>query len=96
MERLTTASGYHPPVFLLIGLLCLCITMQILGTTISFWDLQGSTDLVRSSLFEGFSAPSDKWTFSVYSQKYFHFTPAPVTNEILLVTSLFHPPISHT
>jgi hypothetical protein len=34
----------------LIGLLCIGVLLQILGSPLTFWDLDGSCDLVESSL----------------------------------------------
>ena len=39
--------------FLLIGLLCLGVLLQILGMPLTFWDLDGSCNPVESSLLEG-------------------------------------------
>lgn len=39
---------------MLIAFLCCGIILQILGVQISFWHLDGSSDLVESTLFEGF------------------------------------------
>lgn len=37
-------------VLLLIGLLCIGVLLQILGAPLTFWDLEGSCDLVELSL----------------------------------------------
>jgi hypothetical protein len=95
MNRSTTASHVHPAVFFVIGLLCLCVTMQILGVPVSFWDMNEAKDLVESSLLEGFSLPSLGIAVSVSLYGSLNSPSPPLEHDILLARSLFHPPISH-
>lgn len=95
MNRLTTARRFHPSVFFLVGLLCFCVAMQILGAPESFWDMNDSGDLVKSSLLEECSLPASTSALSVTLYRSFHAPPPPLEHEILLARSLFHPPISH-
>jgi hypothetical protein len=95
MNRSTTASHVHPAVFFVIGLLCLCVTMQILGVPVSFWDMNETEDLVESSLLEGFSLPSTAPELSVSRYRKFYSPSPPLKYDILLAQSLFHPPLSH-
>ncbi len=56
-------------ILFLIGLLCVGITLQILGASLSFWDLDGSSDPIESSLLEGFSIVSMQpvlWTIGQF------------------------------
>ena len=46
-----------------VGLLCLCVTMQMLGAPISLWDIDDSFNKSESSASEGFSVPSMKSAF---------------------------------
>ena len=39
------------------GFLCLCILMQVLGTTLTLWACEFESDPSNSLLFEGFSLP---------------------------------------
>jgi hypothetical protein len=95
MNRSTIARHLHPSVFVLIGLLCFCVTMQILGVPISFWDMNESEDLVESSLLEGFSLPSLGIAISVSLHRSLYSPSPPLEHDILLAQSLFHPPLSH-
>lgn len=48
-----------PTVFdCIIGVICLCIVMYALGTTMTLWDLQLELDPVNAPLLEGFSLPA--------------------------------------
>jgi hypothetical protein len=95
MNRSTIARHVHPSVFVLIGLLCLCVTMQILGVPVSFGEMNEAEDLVESSLLEGFSLPSAVPELSVSQYRKFNSPSPPLEHDILLARSLFHPPISH-
>ena len=95
MNRSTTASHFHPSVFFLIGLLCLCVTMFMLGTTITLWNCQEPADSFTASVLEGFSLPSVDMAFPVSLHSSFYSPSPPLTHEILLARSLFHPPVSH-
>ena len=39
-------------------ILCLCILMQMLGTTMTLWDLEFQLDPVNAPLLEGYSLPT--------------------------------------
>lgn len=39
------------------GFVCLCVLMQVLGTTLTLWACEFEPDLSNSLLFEGFSLP---------------------------------------
>ena len=93
MNWSTTASHF---VFVLVGLLCFSVVMQILGVPCSFWDMNETGDLVETSLLEGFSLPSYETPFSVFLHESFYAPSPPLKHEILLVRTLFHPPVSYT
>jgi hypothetical protein len=95
MNRSTTARHCHPAALVLIGLVCFCVTMQILGSPISFWDMNEIEDLVESSLQEGISLPSTVPELSVSQYRKFYSPSPPLKYDILLAQSLFHPPLSH-
>ena len=95
MNRSTTTSHFHPAVFVLIGLLCFCLGMQILGAPVSFWDVSETEDLVESSLLEGFSLPALGIAISVSLHTSLYSPSLPLKHDILLAQSLFHPPMSH-
>jgi hypothetical protein len=81
--------------FVLIGLLCFCVTMQTLGTPVSFWEMNEAEDLVESSLLEGFSLPSLGVAVSVSLNGSLSSASLALEHNILLAQSLFHPPISY-
>jgi hypothetical protein len=95
MNRSTTACHVHPAVFFLIGLLCLCVAMQILGAPISLWDIHQSVDLLESSPLEELSLPSAAPELSVSRYRKFYSPSPPLEYAILLAQSFFHPPLSH-
>ena len=95
MNRSTTACHVHPAVFFLIGLLCLCIAMQILGAPISLWDIHQSVDLEESSPLEELALPSTTPELSVSRYRKFYSPSPPFEYDILLAQSLFRPPLSH-
>jgi len=97
MNRSTIARHVHPAVFVLIGLLCFGVTMQILGAPVSFWDMDmnETEDLVESSLEEECALPSLGIATSVSRYRKFYSLSPPLDQGILLAQSLFHPPLSH-
>jgi hypothetical protein len=95
MNRSTTASHFHSAVFFLIGLLCLCVAMQILGAPISLWNIHQSVDLEESSPLEELSLPSAALELSVSQYRKFYSPSPPLEHGILLAQSFFHPPLSH-
>jgi len=97
MNRSTIARHVHPAVLVLIGLLCFCVTMQILGAPVSFWDMDmnETEDLVESSLEEECALPSLGIATSVSPHRSLYSPFPPLDQGILLAHSLFHPPLSH-
>ena len=95
MNRSITANRFHPSLAILIGLLCFCVTMQLLGVSFSLWDLEEAADLVELSLEEGFSLPAHTVDFSPSLLASLSLDPAPLEHGVLLERSLFHPPDSH-
>ena len=75
------------------GFICLCVVMQMLGTTMTLWDLEFQLDPVNAPLLEGFSLPADvldplppgAFAFLSYS--------AQDTQAILQDRMFFRPPI---
>jgi hypothetical protein len=93
-------SGYtsHPALsraclLLTIGLLCLGVLLQMLGVAISFWDLNGSDDLLITSILTGFAVLSEEAVFLVLDSL---FTSIPTASlyEALVPDGFFHPPMS--
>lgn len=97
MNRSTIARHVHPAVFVLVGLLCFCVTMQILGAPVSFWDMDmnETEDLVESSLQDECALPSLGIATSVSPHRSLYSPSPPLDQGILLAQFLFHPPISH-
>ncbi|HKY71278.1 MAG TPA: hypothetical protein VJL88_05115 [Nitrospira sp.] len=52
--------GRHLPRLLLygIGVICLCVMMYMLGTTMSLWTMQFALDQADNMVLEGFSLPT--------------------------------------
>ena len=94
MMMVPTSHASHLSLFALIGMVCFTIIMQMLGVSISLWELDAASDLVESALLEGFSIPASMEKLSVTPQKSPSFASAPLDHGILLAGSLFHPPVS--
>ena len=95
MNRSITTSYFHPSFFLVIGLLCFCVIMFMLGATITFWSFEDPTDSFTASVLEGFSLPSVGMAFLVSLHRFLYALSPPLEHDILLARSLFHPPVSH-
>lgn len=54
---LTHGSQRRLLTVVIFGFLCLCVLMQVLGTTLTLWACEFESDLSKSLLFEGFSLP---------------------------------------
>ena len=52
--------GPHPPrlIFYGISLICLCVVMFMLGSTMTLWTMQFSLDPAHHVVLEGFSLPA--------------------------------------
>ena len=96
----STTLGYSRSslsLIFLICLLCVSIGIQMLGTPSSFIDLNENEakDLVKNSLLEGLSLPTEGPISFVASYRRFSFLSQSRTLDILLPNSLFRPPKSH-
>ena len=76
------------------GFICLCVLMQMLGTTMTLWDFDFQLDPVNAPMLEGFSLPagaSDLWPLvEIASLSYSVAT----TQAILQDRMFFRPPIT--
>jgi len=77
---------------LLIGLLCIGILLQILGVPLTFWDLDGSSDLVESSLLEGFAIVSNEPVLSPSLQSLYLSNTHSLAYLLSPQYLFFHPP----
>ncbi len=80
-------------ILLLIGWLCLGVTMQILGVSLSFLSLAGSTDSIESSLLEGFSLISAMPVVSPMCQSFCASEPDSLAHRLSPQHLVFHPPL---
>lgn len=80
-------------VLFLIGLLCVSITLQILGSPLSFWHPDGSSDLIESSLLEGLAIISSTPIVSPVFQGVFAFEAPSPTYQFTTQHQCFHPPL---
>jgi hypothetical protein len=51
-------------VFYGIGLICLCVLMFMLGSTMTLWSMQFALDQTDNAQLEGFSLPTVVWDVS--------------------------------
>jgi hypothetical protein len=78
---------------LLTVILCCTIVCEILGVPVSFYNLDGSSDLLETSQLEGFSITSGAMVLSMVGQ---YLVPLMIRKQdyrYLDVQSLFRPPI---
>lgn len=92
-------SGYNrqatssAPIFLLtIGALCLGVLLQMLGVSVTFWNLNGSDDLLSTSILTGFAVLPDDPGLAPRLLATFTSIPAASHYQFLLPHWLFHPP----
>ncbi|HLZ33479.1 MAG TPA: hypothetical protein VKP13_05655 [Nitrospira sp.] len=71
---------------------CTCIFMQMLGTTMTLWDLEFELDPDNAVLLEGFSVPAS--CLSIPPPAVLDFLSAPTTRwrHIVCGQTLFRPP----
>ena len=79
-------------VLLLIGLLCVGTLGQMVGLPVTFWDLDGSSDLVESSLLEGFAIISVKPTLFPIFRSMYSCETVSVAYRLSAQHLIFHPP----
>jgi hypothetical protein len=78
---------------LLLGLLCVGVTLQMLGVSVAFWDLDGSSDLVESLLLEGFAVLFGEPVLPPLLQFLFASVWITLVYRLLRPHILFHPPV---
>ena len=95
----STMSGYrsHPAasraiLLLTIGLLCLGVLLQMLGVSVSFWNLNGTDDLLSNSILTGFAVLSDDPGLSLRLYFIFILIATASIYQSLLSYGLFRPP----
>ena len=55
---LLPSSNVQPMILYGMGVICLCVLMYALGTTMTLWNLEFQLDPVNGPLLEGFSIPA--------------------------------------
>lgn len=86
-------ASYRPWSILAIMILSFCIGMQVLGTTLTLWDVEFVPDNAREALSEGFSLPQNLFLIT-HTPRYrleVAISSDPL-KEALLPHSLFRPP----
>jgi hypothetical protein len=82
----------HPLIVLAIGVVCLCVVMQMLGTTMTMWDFQYPLDPVNAPLLEGFSLPTAFVGFQPVTVVWSTVVTAPALHPVLCEQTLFRHP----
>lgn len=77
-----------------IMLLCVCITIQMLGVSATLLDPAKTFDALGASVLEGFSLPPSLPLLSPSSQSVPLADRLPLIHVPLLASALFHPPLS--
>jgi hypothetical protein len=80
--------------FLTIAVLCLGVCLQILGVSISFWDLNGSDEVLSNSILTGFATLSDDPWLSPLLRSLFAFIVTASMYHSMFLYRLFRPPLS--
>jgi hypothetical protein len=93
-----TMESYRAWSLLAIMVLSLCLGMQVLGTTMTLWDLAFVPDNARDALSEGFSLPQPLFVVALIARlPRYRVTIGMASDplrETLLSDSLFRPPIA--
>jgi len=90
---LDRSSNVHPLLRCSIGVLCLCVMMYALGTTMTLWNLQIELDPVNAPLLEGLSLPAAFMDLNpTLSTASLNDAPPPL-RLLLNEQTLFRPPI---
>ena len=79
--------------FLTIAVLCLGVCLQILGVSISFWDLNGSDEVLSNSILTGFATLSDTPWLSPLLRSLFTFIATASVYHSIFLYRLFRPPL---
>jgi hypothetical protein len=87
------ASSSAAILLLMIGALCLGVLLQMLGVSVTFWNLNGSDDLLSTSILTGFAVLPDNSELAPRLLAMFTSIPAASHYQFLLPYGLFHPPL---
>ena len=79
--------------FFTIAVLCLGVCLQILGVSISFWDLNGSDEVLSNSILTGFATLSDDPWLSPLLRSLFAFIATASMYHSMFLYRLFRPPL---
>lgn len=77
---------------LMVIVLCLCVTMQVLGAPVTLWFPSMTPDTVSASILEGFSIPPSLPQLDASSSGMLAHELTPCRRVSLVDHSLFHPP----
>ena len=93
MSRQRTHAVFGRAILLgMVGLLCLGVLLQMLGVSVTFWSLNGSDDLLSTSILTGFAVLPDDPGLSPRLRAIFTSIPAASHYQFMLPYGLFHPP----
>ena len=93
MSGYNSLANFRAPILLLtIGALCLGVLLQMLGVSVTFWNLNGSDDLLSTPILTGFAVLPDDPGLAPRLLATFASIPAVSQYQFLLPYGLFHPP----
>lgn len=84
---------HHSMTFGAVCFICLCVFMQMLGTTMTFWNLNLPLDSVDTPTLEGFSLPTTSSSLQPSGEIRPYQNSSPSLRPFLREQALFHPPI---
>lgn len=92
---ITRGLSHRPMTFGAVCFICLCIFMQMLGTTMSFWNLNLALDTADTPTWEGFSLPTTPSGLQPSPAIAPYQNPSQSFRPFLHEQALFHPPNLH-
>lgn len=90
--RAPAARNQSSALILIIGFVCIGIFMQMLGTTMTLWDLSYQLDPDKAPLLEGFSLPAQSVGIQNHAVVRWRMEAVCALHPVLAQQSLFRPP----
>lgn len=92
-EKTTMGSGIRGSVVVVILFLCICVVLQMLGVPVTLLNPSLSSDILGTSVLEGFSVPPAPPHLNPFSAFVLVTQGHASVHMPLLASDLFHPPV---
>ena len=93
MNKITGSASRRVMLTLIIGMLCFGVLLEMLGVSVTFWNLNGSDDLLSTSILTGFAVIPDDPGLSPVLRSRSEERRTASHYRFLLPQGLFHPPL---